>query len=243
MRYQKIRLDKLNFSSTPVRLRRSETAMEQLKASIKATEGPIDPLTVRDLGRGEYVVVSGESRLKALIELGYPPDYRVPCLVDEFSDEKALEYALIENFVRQPLTPYEEALVVKTLVEEYKFKQNELAQRLGRSKQYISNLLEIFRLVEEVQEALHQGKITPEHAKSLYPLRDSPDLQREVLKEILTRNLNVEETKTRVKELSGEGRNWFIKPGTVWLSKNSRVSLHPVGRRFFHDMPPFFGTL
>jgi ParB family chromosome partitioning protein len=206
--------------------------MEQLKKSIKETDGPIDPLMVKDLGKGEYVVVSGETRLKALIELGYPPDYKVPCLVDEFSDEKALEYALIENFVRQPLTPYEEALVVKTLIEGYRFRQKDLAQRLGKNKQYVTNLLGIFRLIEGVQEALHQGKITLEHAKSLYPLRDSLDLQEKVLNEVLARNLNVEETKTRVKELSGEGKNWFIKPGTVWVSKNSRVSLHPVGRRF-----------
>ncbi|MCF7949692.1 MAG: ParB/Srx family N-terminal domain-containing protein, partial [Spirochaetia bacterium] len=69
MEYKKVRLDQLNFSSTPVRLYRSEQSMKQLKASLEATDGPIDPVILRSLGGSEYIIVAGESRVKALGEL------------------------------------------------------------------------------------------------------------------------------------------------------------------------------
>lgn len=100
MKYKKVRLDQLNFSSTPVRLRRSDQYMQQLKISLEATGGPVEPLILRDLSGTEYIIVAGESRAKALSDLGYPPNYRVPALVGEFDDATALEYGLVDNYVR-----------------------------------------------------------------------------------------------------------------------------------------------
>lgn len=97
MKYKKVRLDQLNFSSTPVRLRRSSTYMEQLKSSLRATDGPVDPVILRDSGSSEYIIAAGESRVKALIELGHPSDYKVPALLGDFDDRKALEYGLVEE--------------------------------------------------------------------------------------------------------------------------------------------------
>ncbi len=227
MEYQKVRLDQLNFTSTPVRLKRSGEYMRQLKSSLTATKGPIDPLIVRDLGGDEYVVVAGESRVQALTELGYPPDYEVPCLVGRFDDQTALEYGLIENYVRNPLTAYEEALVIRSLVRYYKLSQREVASKLGKSEQHISHVLSIFDLTEEVQQALHEGSITLAHARELKALRDSKANQRLILREITMRGLSVKATRTRIQELMGEGKRWIIDPGENRISEQSKVRVHP----------------
>lgn len=235
MEYKKVRLDKLNFTSMPVRLNRSDEYMRQLKSSLDATEGPIDPIIVRDLGGAEYVVVAGESRVQALSELGYPPDYEVPCLIGKFDDKTAMEYGLIENYVRNPLTPYEEALVMRSLVSYYGLTQREIAAKLGKSPQHISHVLSVFELTDEVTGALHEGRITLGHARALYTLRDSNPNQRLILKEILRWGLSVKATTTRIQQLIGAGKNWIIEPGEVWLSKKARVNVHPTGDKYKVD--------
>jgi len=230
--YQKVRLDRLNFTSSPVRLNRSEEAMEQLKSSLEATDGPIYPVIVRELDRGEYVVVAGESRVLAMTELGYPPDYEVPCLVGHFDDRTALEYGLIENYVRSPLSPYEEALVIRSLVKFYNLSQREVADKLGKSEQHISHVLSVFDLSDEVQRALHEGKISLGHARELYALRDSEANQRVMLSEIVARGLSVKAARTRIREFLGEGRDWIIEPGEAWFSKKSKASIQPAGDKY-----------
>ena len=235
MEFKKVRLDQLNFSSTPVRLYRSEQSMQQLKTSLQATGGPIDPLILRDLGGTEYIVVAGESRVKALTELGYRPDYEVPALIGEFDDRTALTYGLIENYVRSPLSAYEEALVVRALVMYYGMSQRQVAERLGKGEVHISRLLAVFDLVEEVRTALHEGHFNLGHAAELLPLKDAPELQRQALAEILERGLSVMMLRTRVRELLGEAEEWIIEPGEMWVSKASRVSVHPSGSGYKVD--------
>jgi ParB family chromosome partitioning protein len=209
--------------------------MQQLKASLKATDGPIDPVILRDIGSSEYIIVAGESRVKALLELGYPPNYKVPALLGDFDDRKALEYGLIDNYVRAPITAYEEALVVRSLVSYYDMSQRDIADKLGKTEQHISRLLSVFDLVEEVQNALHEGRITLGHAVEIHALLDSPKKQRKLLSEITERGLNVKTTRTRVRELLGEGEDWIIRPGEVWVSKEARVSIHPSGKGYKVD--------
>src|SRR6056297_1157494 len=211
MEYKKVRLDQLNFSSTPVRLYRSEQSMQQLKTSLQATGGPIDPLILRDLGGTEYIVVAGESRVKALT------------------------YGLIENYVRSPLSAYEEALVVRALVKYYGMSQRQVAERLGKGKAHISRLLAVFDLLEEVRTAMHEGRINLGHAAELLPVKDTPKLQRQALSEILERGLSVMMLRTRVRELLGESEGWIIEPGEMWVSKAARVAVHPAGRGYKVD--------
>ena len=232
MEYKKVRLDRLSFTSSPVRLNRSDDYMRQLKASLSATDGPIDPIIVRDLGNSHFEIVAGESRVQALSELAYPPDYELPCLVGDFDDKTALEYGLIENYVRNPLSPYEEALVIRSLVHYYKMSQRDVASKLGKSEQHISHILSVFSLIDEVTQALHEGRISLAHARELYALRDSPHNQRLILNEIIRRRLSVKETRTRIRELTGEGKGWIIQPGDIKLSKNAKVSVHPAAKGY-----------
>lgn len=235
MNYQKVRLDQLNFSSTPVRLRRSEQYMQQLKTSLEATGGPMVPLILRDLGGREYIIVAGESRAKALRSLGYPPDYEVPALIGDFDDGQALEYGLVDNYVRAPLSTFEEALVVRSLMRYYEMSQRAIALKLGKTEQHICRLLAVFELDNEVQQALHDGEITLGHAAELAPLKGAPEQQRRLLAEIGERSLSVRATRTRVRELTGEGESWIIHPGEVWVSKHAKVSVYPGARGYKVD--------
>jgi len=209
--------------------------MQQLGTSLEATGGPIEPLILRDLGGTEYIIVAGESRAKALHDLGYPPNYEVPALIGEFDDGTALEFGLVDNYVRASLSAYEEALVVRSLIEYYEMSQREVAQKIGKNEHHVSRLLSVFDQVEEVGQLLYEGAITLAHAAELVPLKDAPQLQRRVLQEILARGLNVKATRVRVRELLGDGAGWIIKPGEVWVSKEAKVSVYPSGKGYKVD--------
>jgi len=233
MKLKEIRLDKLNFTSTPVRKGRSAAAFERLKQSIKATVQPLVPPVVRDLGTDEFIIVDGETRVKAMLELGYAPNFKVQCLVGNFTDEEALEFGLIENILRQALTPYEEAEAVKTLVKDYGYKQLDVAQKLGKNKTYISELLAVFGLVKEALTALRNSDITLGHARAMLPLRNAPEKQGTVLRKILQRGLSKQETAVEVKRALKMGDNWFLNPVSVSLSKEVHVNIQPKGKGMY----------
>lgn len=118
-----LRLDQLNRPSPTLRPERSKAGFERLRRSIRATGGPLMPLVVTLLGkrRGkeEYAVVSGEGRLAAMEEEGFPPDHPVPCIAVDASDEEAWELRMLENSVREDLTPFQLAAAARVLVKDY----------------------------------------------------------------------------------------------------------------------------
>ncbi len=124
-----------------------------------------------DLGSSEYIIVAGESRVKELLELGYPQDYKIPALLGDFGD----------------------------------------------------------------RNALHEGTISLDHAAELHVLLDSPKKQRRFLAEVIERGLSVKAARTRARELSGEGENWIIRPGEVWVSKEAKVAVYPSGKGYKVD--------
>ncbi len=86
-----------------------------------------------------------------------------------------------------------------------------------------------------MRTALHEGRINLGHAAELLPLKDAPELQRQVLTEILERGLSVKMLRTRVRELLGEATEWIIEPGELWVSKAARVAVHPAGSGYKVD--------
>lgn len=163
-----------------------QEALQDLSLSIR-THGLIQPITVRHLGGGKYQLISGERRLRAshLANLE-----EIPAFVRLANDEEMLEMALIENIQRQDLNPIEIAITYKRLMEEFKLTQEELAPRVGKKRETISNYLRLLRLPEMIITGVQKGQITMGHAKALINLGDIA-LQISLFKEIIEKGLSV----------------------------------------------------
>ncbi|MBS7616932.1 ParB/RepB/Spo0J family partition protein [Candidatus Bathyarchaeota archaeon] len=173
-------------------------SMEELKASIKQL-GIVTPLVVRPIG-DRFQLVSGSRRLLAAKELGLK---EVPCVIKELSDKEAMEITITENLQRQDLNPIEEALGFQRLIEEFNYTHEKLAERLGKSRSYITNSLRLLKLNWQVQFDVLYKTISPWHARCLLQLDDFQQWAFANL--IIDWNWSVEETKENVKRfLNGE---------------------------------------
>jgi ParB family chromosome partitioning protein len=175
-----------------------EAKLEELAQSIRAS-GIIQPLLVRRRG-GFYELVAGERRWRAAQLAGLT---RVPAIVREVADEKILELALIENIQRQELNPVEEANAYRKLIETLHLTQDEVAERVGRDRTFITNYLRILRLPVEIQSLVETEKISFGHARALLSLVDA-QLQRRFAQKIVKGNWSVRETERRVRQIGKE---------------------------------------
>jgi ParB family chromosome partitioning protein len=174
--------------------------LEELAQSIR-TSGIIQPLLVRPRG-GLFELVAGERRWRAAQLAGMST---VPAIIREIADDKLLELALIENIQRQELNPIEEANAYKRLIESLHLTQEEVAQRVGRDRTFVTNYLRILKLPSEIQLLLESEKLTFGHARALLGLTDVI-LQRRYAQKIVKHNWSVRETERRIKHASQETR-------------------------------------
>lgn len=139
--------------------------LEELSRSMEVY-GLLQPIVVRELGKGKYELLAGERRFRAAQLLKWE---RIPCVVreGETTDRSKLELALLENLQRRDLNPIEEALAFKQLTEEYGMGQEEIAQQLGRSRVAVTNSIRMLNLPPEVQQGLIDGKIGEGHARAI----------------------------------------------------------------------------
>src|SRR5437773_6553682 len=142
-----------------------EAKLQELAQSIRAS-GIIQPLLVRPRG-GLFELVAGERRWRAAQLAGLP---RIPAIIREIPDDKLLELALIENIQRQELNPIEEANAYKRLIESWNLTQEEVAQRVGRDRTFITNYLRILKLPSEIQSLLESERLSFAHARALLGL-------------------------------------------------------------------------
>lgn len=175
-----------------------QARLEELAQSIR-TSGIIQPLLVRPRG-GLFELVAGERRWRAAQMAGLT---RIPAIIREIPDEKLLELALIENIQRQELNPIEEANAYKRLIESLHLTQDEVAQRVGRDRTFITNYLRILKLPSEIQLLLETEKLSFGHARALLGLSDVI-LQRRYAQKIVKHNWSVRETERRIKHASQE---------------------------------------
>lgn len=178
-----------------------ENALAQLADSIKQN-GVLQPLLVRPIAGSEnYQLVAGERRWRASRMAGLS---EVPVVIKELGDEQVVAIALIENLQREDLNPVEEAEGYKTLMEQFDLTQDEVSQKVGKSRPVIANSLRLLALPEKVLAMLRDGLITNGHARALLPLSDDKRMT-ELAEEIIKKDLSVREVEKLVKnELSDE---------------------------------------
>jgi len=169
---------------------------KELVKSIKE-KGILQPILVREKGGGLYECIAGERRLRAAKKAGLK---EVPAIVKNFSDEEALVIALIENLQRKNLNPLEEALGYKNLIEKFGYTQEEIAEKVGKDRATVANLLRLLKLPSVIQEDLLEERLTVGHAKALLSL-DSEKKQIYARNLILERGLSVRETEKLVSKL------------------------------------------
>jgi ParB family chromosome partitioning protein len=174
----------------------AEERIAELADSIRA-QGILQPLVVRKIEDG-YELIIGERRFRAAQRAGLD---RVPVIVKDVSDAESLEMALVENIQREELTPIEEALAYRQLMEEFHLTQEDIAHRVGKSRPVVSNLLRILNLPEEIKEEVDRGAISVGHARALLAL-DTPEQQLELARKIMRQGLSVRETETLVSRSS-----------------------------------------
>lgn len=173
-----------------------EGALDELAASVTQL-GIIQPLTVRSLGDGQYELISGERRLRASRRAGLK---RVPAYVREADTEEMLEMAIVENVQREDLNPVEVALGYQRLMEEVGLTQEQVAEKVGKSRPTIANALRLLRLPPRVQASLREGTLTSGHARALVSIEDEKvllDLHRSILDD----GLSVRDVENRTRAL------------------------------------------
>ncbi len=172
----------------------SEDELHELAESIKK-HGVIQPLLVEKNG-DRYTIVAGERRWRAAKIAGLT---KIPVIVGEYSDQEKMEIQLIENIQREKLNPIEEAMAFKKLIDEFKLKQDELAESIGKNRTTITNTLRLLNLAQEVQTMIVEEKITPGHARALLVIEDEKT-QYELACYVFDNKLSVRETEKLVKE-------------------------------------------
>jgi len=172
-------------------------SLEELRQSIE-THGIIQPLTVRRLSSGYYQIIAGERRWRAAKAAGLTD---VPAVIIEADDRKVMEIGLIENLQREDLNPAEEARGYKVLMEEYGLTQEQLAQRMGKSRPAVANTLRLLALPDELMAMLEEGVLSAGHARAILPL-PSPEAQIACAKKVMEGELSVRQTEALVKALS-----------------------------------------
>jgi ParB family transcriptional regulator, chromosome partitioning protein len=163
-----------------------EEALEELAESIRQV-GIVQPITVRALGEGRFELISGERRLRAARRAGLK---RVPAYVRAADSEALLEMAIVENIQREDLNPVEVALSYRRLIEECDLRQEEVAQKVGKSRSAVANALRLLKLPAPVLASLRDGTLTGGHARMLVAIED-PDEQLALHRRIVEKGLSV----------------------------------------------------
>lgn len=172
-----------------------DESLRELAISIKS-QGIILPLIVRRLEKEKFEIIAGERRWRAamLAELK-----TVPAIIRDIPDQTACAFALIENIQRESLNAIDEAIAFERLISEFFLTHEEIAERVGKSRSTVTNLIRLLGLDNEVKELLRTRKIEMGHARALLALEGFK--QKELAQQILTKNLSVRDTEKLVQKI------------------------------------------
>jgi ParB family chromosome partitioning protein len=171
-----------------------QEALEELASSIQK-HGLIQPITVRYLGEKRFELISGERRLRASKMAGID---EIPAYIREANDEQVIAFALVENIQREQLNPLEISLGYQRLIDECGYTQGEVAERVGKNRTTVTNMLRLLQLPDFIQAALRDERISTGHARALINLKNEED-QKKLLKKIISKSLSVRQTEKLVK--------------------------------------------
>ena len=167
----------------------------ELSESIKQY-GVLHPLLVSDK-KDYYEIIAGERRWRAAKLAGLT---EIPVIVKEFSEQELVEISLIENIQREDLNPVEEAMAYKRLIDEFHLKQDEIAERVGKSRTAVTNAMRLLKLSEKVQQMLIDEMITAGHARAILSIADK-EKQESIAMKVFDEKLSVRETEALVKRM------------------------------------------
>lgn len=174
-------------------------ALNELAESIKV-QGIIQPITVRQLSRDQYQLISGERRLQASKIAGLKT---IPAYVRTANDQQMLELALIENIQRENLNAIEIALSYQRLISECDLKQDELGERVGKNRTTVNNYIRLLKLPPEIQIALRDNKISMGHARAIINI-EHPEIKLAIFKKIVEEDLSVRKVEEIVRDLAND---------------------------------------
>ena len=172
-----------------------EDALMELSESIKQY-GVLHPLLVSNK-KDCYEIIAGERRWRAAKLAGLT---EIPVIVKEFSEQELVEISLIENIQREDLNPVEEAMAYKRLIDEFHLKQDEIAERVGKSRTAVTNAMRLLKLSEKVQQMLIDEMITAGHARAILSIADK-EKQESIAMKVIDEKLSVRETEALVKRM------------------------------------------
>lgn len=190
-----VKISKVEPNRSQPRKQFDEDALLELSESIKQY-GVLQPLLVSDK-KDYYEIVAGERRWRAAKLAGLK---EVPVIIKELSDQQVVEISLIENIQREDLNPIEEAMAYKRLIEEFSLKQDEIAERVSKSRTAVTNSMRLLKLAPKVQQMLIDEMISAGHARAILAITE-PDPQYSVAMKVFDEKLSVRETEKLVKKL------------------------------------------
>ena len=203
-----------------------EIELQELSKSI-LEHGIIQPLIVREK-EGKYEIVAGERRYRAarLANIN-----EIPIIIKTFSEQQTLEVALVENIQREDLNPMELASAYSLLMDRFDLSQEQVADKVGKSRPSVANIMRLLKLNPYVQEKLREGEITFGHARALLAVKDLT-VQKQLTDIIIGKDLTVREIEKYIQELANKKKK----------SKDEKPAYNPFYREIQEDLQKLFGT-
>ena len=200
-----IELTKIRINPYQPRKVFDQQAINELSESIR-NFGVFTPILVRESVNGMYELIAGERRFRAAKQAGLK---KIPAIIKNFNDGKMMEIAILENIQRENLSAIEEANGYAKLMDNLEYTQEKVAQRVGKSREYITNIMRLLKLDPQVQVMVSNNEISSSSARALLALKDS-DQQIELAKEIIHGGLSTRAVEAKVKEMN-QGQVRHIK--------------------------------
>lgn len=216
-KYKFIDIDKIEANGHQPRTHFEKEKIQELAVSIQQN-GLLQPIVVRPY-QGKFQIVVGERRYRACLLAGIE---EVPCIVQNYDEQQTATAAIVENIQRENLSAIEEALAYQQILDTQNITQEELAQKVGKKQSTIANKLRLLQLPMTVQEAVRRKDITERHARALLKL-DTTAKQNNMLREIMDKGLNVEQTEEKIKKKIEPKK---AKPKTKSISQNLKIAMN-----------------